>query len=241
LIYGEPSWINGIAWTLEIEIQFYLLMPLIAQLFRIPKGTPRRTLLAILALVAALFAQYGIQSPRLSLTLIHHLGFFLAGVLLADIYLNPPQSLRLGGRTGDLLALFSAALLVYVIHWNTHLAWFEAFLVAAFFFGTFHGRIAGRLFALRWLTIPGTMCYTAYLYHLFIISALMPWTVRLLPQAHALWLDSAIQMVIMLFPVFGVSAVLYLTIERPFIILSHTATRRWITPALKTNTATEVA
>jgi peptidoglycan/LPS O-acetylase OafA/YrhL len=42
LIFGEPSWINGIAWTLEIEIQFYLLMPLIAQLFRIRRDAVRR-------------------------------------------------------------------------------------------------------------------------------------------------------------------------------------------------------
>jgi peptidoglycan/LPS O-acetylase OafA/YrhL len=27
LIYGIPSWLGGIAWTLEIEIQFYLFMP----------------------------------------------------------------------------------------------------------------------------------------------------------------------------------------------------------------------
>jgi peptidoglycan/LPS O-acetylase OafA/YrhL len=241
LIYGEPSWINGIAWTLEIEIQFYLLMPLIAQLFRIRRSGVRRIVFTILAVSTSLFSQYGVQSPRLSLTVIHHLGFFLAGVLLADVYLNPPQSLRLGQRMGDLLVLSSAALLLYVIHWNVSLTWLEPFLVIAFFLGTFHGRFAGRLFATRWLTIPGTMCYTAYLYHLFIISVLMPWTIRFFPQTHPLWCDAAIQMLIMLLPVFLVSAVLYLTTERPFIVLSHTATRRWNSTSAKPEAVPEVA
>jgi len=38
LIFGGPSWINGNAWTLEIEVQFYLLMPVIARLFRVRRA-----------------------------------------------------------------------------------------------------------------------------------------------------------------------------------------------------------
>jgi peptidoglycan/LPS O-acetylase OafA/YrhL len=238
LIYGEPSWIGGIAWTLEIEIQFYLLMPLIAQIFRVHHSALRRFLLAFFAACAALFAQYGTQSPRLSLTVLHHLGFFLAGVLLADVYLNPPRSLRLGQRIGDLVALFSAVILVYIIHWNTEFVWLEPFLLAAGFLGVFHGRWTGRLFARKWLTIPGAMCYTAYLYHLFIITALMPWTIRLFPQTHPLGCDIALQMTILLLPVFLISAVLYLTTERPFIVLSHAATRRWNSSSAKSKAVT---
>ena len=34
IIYGRRSTINPVAWTLEIEIQFYVLLPLIIQLFK---------------------------------------------------------------------------------------------------------------------------------------------------------------------------------------------------------------
>jgi peptidoglycan/LPS O-acetylase OafA/YrhL len=241
LIYGQPSWIGGVAWTLEIEIQFYLLMPLIAQLFRIHHNALRRSLFAALAACASLFAQYGSQNPRLSLTVLHYLGFFLTGVLLADIYLNPPANLRLGQRLGDLLAFASVILLIYVIHWNTNLVWLEPFLVAAGFLGVFHGQWTGRLFALKSLTIPGTMCYTAYLYHLFIITAFMPWTIRLFPQTHPLWLDITLQMMFMLPPVFLISAILYLATERPFIILSHAATRRWSSSSAESTVTPGVA
>ena len=178
----------------------------------------------------ALFAQIVLpqmHNQRLSLSLAGHLEFFLAGVLLADIYLDPPRWLRLAAWAGDVCSVTSAALLVYVVHWQPSLAWVEPFAIAALFLGTFHGRWASRLFATRWLTVPGTMCYTIYLYHMFIIERCMPWTIRLWPQSQPLWLDAGVQMLAMLVPVLVVSAILYLTTERPFIILSHWATRRW--------------
>jgi peptidoglycan/LPS O-acetylase OafA/YrhL len=229
-IFGEPSWINGNAWTLEIEVQFYLLMPLLGRLFGLRGNGLRRWVLVALTVAAALFAQLvlpRLHDPRLELSLAGHLEFFLAGVLLADLYLDPPRPLLLAAWAGDLCALASAALVVYAVHWRPALAWCEPFGVAAFFWGTFQGRWAARLFALRWLTVPGTMCYTIYLYHAFILERCMGWTVRLLPPGHALWFDAGVQMLLMLPPVLLVSAILYLTTERPFIVLSHWATRRW--------------
>jgi peptidoglycan/LPS O-acetylase OafA/YrhL len=164
---------------------------------------------------------------RIDLSLAGHLEFFLAGVLLADLYLDPPRRLRLSAGATDVCAVAGGALTVYALHWRASLAWTEPFGVAAFFWGTFHGRWASRLFALRLLTVPGTMCYTIYLYHDFILEQCMPWTIRLLPPGHALWFDAGVQMLLMLPPVLLVSAILYLTTERPFIILSHWATRRW--------------
>ena len=35
LVYGRESAINGVAWSLEIEIQFYLLTPLLVLMFRL--------------------------------------------------------------------------------------------------------------------------------------------------------------------------------------------------------------
>jgi peptidoglycan/LPS O-acetylase OafA/YrhL len=234
IIFGEPSWINGIAWTLEIEIQFYLLMPLIAQLFRIHKAVVRRSILILLILLAAWVAPCGAHNPRLSLTIVCHIGFFLAGILLADIYLHPPRGFSMGPLKADLFALASGALLIYVVHWRPLQAWAEPFLIAAFFFSTFHGHWMGRIFSFPALTLTGTICYSTYLYHFFVIELLMPVTVRHLSSSHALWFDTGLRMLLILPPVLVVSAVLYLFTERPFIVLSHTLTRRWRTSAITT-------
>ena len=117
-VYGEPSWINGVAWTLEIEVQFYLILPFIAEIFRIRQTPWRRALLVALMLLSAGLAEAFVAVPgssRLSLSLALRFHFFLGGLLLADLYLLPPRR-RIGPRAGDLLAVMSAALLVFVLH-----------------------------------------------------------------------------------------------------------------------------
>ncbi len=227
-IFGDASWINGVAWTLEIEVQFYLVLPFIAELFRVRASGTRRAIFATLILVSALISQFLVVpsgNARLNLSLPLQLQFFLAGVLLADIYLDPPKFLRPGPRAGDAMAVLSALFLIYVLHWRPALGYLEPFLIAAFFLATFRGRWASRLFALKPFTILGGMCYTAYLYHMTLMRWIMPAAIRLVPGGHALWWDSAVQFALMLPPVFAVSAVLYLFAERPFIVLSHEVTR----------------
>lgn len=44
IIFGQPSLINGVAWTLEIEVQFYLLAPFLATIFAVRSKVLRRSL-----------------------------------------------------------------------------------------------------------------------------------------------------------------------------------------------------
>jgi peptidoglycan/LPS O-acetylase OafA/YrhL len=52
LIYGTLSPAMGVAWSLEIEVQFYLLVPVLTLLFAIRSRTIRRSSIAILILAA---------------------------------------------------------------------------------------------------------------------------------------------------------------------------------------------
>src|ERR1051326_4960715 len=45
LIFGQPSAIASVAWSLEIEVQFYVLVPLLAMVFSLRNTTLRRALL----------------------------------------------------------------------------------------------------------------------------------------------------------------------------------------------------
>jgi len=228
-IYSQPSWINGIAWTLEIEVQFYLLLPLFAELFRIRPTILRRAILISMLLASALVTHYWIEPSgwaRLNLTLAIQLHYFLAGLLLADIYLEPPRNLTLRPIVLDLIALLNFVLFVYVLHWKTSLAWLEPLLIAGFYFGVLFGKWASWPFRLRIVTLLGGMSYTVFLYHFFIVRKLLPLTVRLLPPVHALWFGATMQFLVLLVPVFGISAALFLMTERPFMTLSKEISRR---------------
>jgi peptidoglycan/LPS O-acetylase OafA/YrhL len=228
-IYGEASWINGVAWTLEIEVQFYLLLPLLAELFRIRPAMLRRAILVCLVLGSGMFAQYWVRpngGPRLNLSLAIQLQFFLAGMLLADLYLEPPGRVARGSPAGDAIAVASLAAFVYVVHWRGQLEWTEPVWAMGIYFGVLFGRWAGAPFRLRLVTLLGGMSYTVYLYHFYIVGKLMPLTVGLLPPKHALWFDAGMQFAAMLLPVFAISAMLFVTTERPFMVMSKGLSRR---------------
>jgi peptidoglycan/LPS O-acetylase OafA/YrhL len=233
VVYGEPSWINGVAWSLEIEIQFYILLPVLAALFAIRRTVARRAIWIALILATAVIAQFVVQpsgNSRLILSLANQLHFFLVGILLADIYLEPGKMPQQAAGFADGLTVLSGALLVLVLHRAQGLAWTEPFLILGLYLGVFYGKWSSRLFSLPALTLPGGISYTTYLYHFFIITLLFPLTVRMFPPVHALWWDAGVQFVLMLAPVFGVSAALFMLTERPFMVLSRRVARRFRQP-----------
>ena len=88
LIYEQWSTINGVSWSLEIEVQFYLIAPFLAVL--IYQGTPRfRRCLIVSLIVLTIGMKYfwtGHLPKRVLLSLPYYLDFFLTGMLLADFY-----------------------------------------------------------------------------------------------------------------------------------------------------------
>ena len=171
LIYGAPSTVLGVAWSLEIEIQFYLLVPLLTLVFAIRNSIFRRTLL-IAATVASLWAQDILlpHGPRFALSILAYVQFFLIGFLLADVFLtrsrSSPRSLY-----WDALALAGWPLLFIVLQSTALMHWTFPFLLFALYCAAFRGRWINRFFANSWIAAVGGMCYSIYLIHYEIISA----------------------------------------------------------------------
>ena len=212
-IYGETSRISMVLWSLEVEVQFYCIAPLIARVFLIPNATLRRLLLVLAVISASFFssafvAQWGI---RWQLSLGNFLQYFLAGFILVEIYLSADG----WGERGwwwDGGALIAGGLIL--AGGTTGLP----FLILAFYIGLLRGRVGYFLLSHRAITITGGMCYTIYMYHVFLMSIFC----RLLPQSGFVGMPLApaffLFAVLCGFFVLAGSAVPFILFERPCMV-----------------------
>lgn len=160
--------INSVAWSLEIEVQFYLLAPLIACIYCKMQPALRRTLLVLIALCASGLESFS-QIPILSLLTLAH--FFCAGILAADLFVsasNGAVSQGSGLKLGrfDFLALIAFGLWQALSILPQPIMFLVRPLIV---FLLLIAALRGPLFR-RFLSIPlvyliGGMCYTIYLWH----------------------------------------------------------------------------
>lgn len=172
IVYGGDSTINPVAWSLEVEIQFYILVPVLAQLFAIRSRIQRRSLIAGLIVVALIFQAFVVPADavRILRSVVNFLQFFLFGFLLADIYLVEWRSAPEPSLWWDLVSLAGWPLLPLL--WTSESVTRWAFPVVTFvlYCAAFRGRWSRKVFSMPLITTIGGMCYTTYLLHYQIIS-----------------------------------------------------------------------
>ena len=233
-VFHHASTLNPVAWSLEIEAQFYLLAPCLALLFLIKSTLARRlTLLAVM--IALGFATWSgplMVSPW-RYTLLRFLPYFLAGFYVADLYCTSwNRSPRHEFRWDLVTILTSVCILVLLLPPFNGLHYVDntirpgevpnpigillPFLLIPFLAGAFRSRIFQRFMTLQPVTVIGGMCYTIYLYHLTIISLVTRPLFKLfkpgLPLESELWITLAVCIPAVLV----ISAVLFALIEKPF-------------------------
>lgn len=182
-IYAALSTINPVVWSLEVEIQFYLLVPLLVYVFAIRDKRIRRTVLVVSTLALSVFGLSLNGHYRSSHSLVGTLQFFIAGFLLADLYLLDAPKRR--------TYLWDAA---GVVGWYLVLAtdkqWWNLMMplgLVAVYWSAFAGKLVNVLFRSRFTSTIGGMCYSIYLIHQQIIgvvamklhSAMLVWCVSL--------------------------------------------------------------
>jgi len=172
LIYGTFSPAMGVAWSLEIEVQFYMLVPLLTLLFAIKSRTLRRSTIGLL-IFAALSVQtlFPSHSSRISLSILAYVQFFLAGFLLADVFLTNWGEAPRKNLAWDLVALAGWPLLFVFLHSPVLTEWLFPPWIFLLYCAAFRGRFVNPFFSNRWITAIGGMCYSIYLLHYEVISA----------------------------------------------------------------------
>lgn len=216
-IFGKHPYPNYVLWSLEIEVQFYILAPILAQVFKIRNTSMRRGLLLgamLLGGVVSISAGSLMADPyRIIFSLAGSFQYFLAGFFLTDLYLTGSLVVRLRTFRWDFLFLMMFPLVVCFRNaWWLTVA--SPFIVLILLMGAFRGVLANKLLGLKWITTIGGMCYTIYMYHAFMISSMARLTCHW--QTHILWLDLLIQFFLMTGPIIVLSAVLFALFERPF-------------------------
>ena len=220
LAYQSMSTINGVAWTLEIEVQFYLLVPLLTLVYWIPSPLLRRAALlgSILAVVLSKVGMGANVGYPLTGSVLYYLDYFLGGLLLADWYATSNRAiarrLQSASRHWDLLAIaFGIACLLCPMNVRT----FN--LLPIVLLPAFACAIQGS--AINWLlsrplfVVVGGMSYTIYLYHFGVISAVGR-CVAPYAAGYSYPAALALQSIFVLPAIVAFCAVLYALIEKPW-------------------------
>jgi peptidoglycan/LPS O-acetylase OafA/YrhL len=215
LTYAHESLINTAAWSLEIEVQFYLLVPALSFLFAIKGKVPRRLTMVAMMLGFGLFqALIHHPSRRLELSILFYLQYFLAGFLFADIFLVDCQEKPIKNWYWDVVCLLAAPLIYLCTTYGVAARLLFPFATLAFYCGVMRSKVFNRIFTRAPVTIVGGMCYTIYLYHASILTILGRATFWM-RIGNIYWISFMLQLLLLGTAVVAISGVLFVLVERP--------------------------
>lgn len=215
--HGVLPLLNTVAWSLEIEIQFYLLAPLLFfVVYRIKKNKFRRA--AIIFLIIC-FQIFSIIVDLKYLSIVNFLHYFLLGLLLADLYLTKSSS-AFSFQKFNILAIITFCLIwIFDITGieNNKLKLIFGFIKLVSIFSFYYLVLftqSLRVLAKPLITNIGGMCYSIYLLHYPIISFFGNHLISY-QVSDVLLLNYLFYAVNILIAILAVSSVFFICIERP--------------------------
>jgi peptidoglycan/LPS O-acetylase OafA/YrhL len=227
LIFNAPPRLNPPAWSLEIEIQFYILSPVILWLYtRATAGAGRRAVLfgaAVLSLLGGqlLLQTFGYESA-LRWTLLTHAYPFLLGILVCDWSQEHRPFEQKTTPWADLGLLAGVVMLLVsgVVEETRRLDLAlikdvaRAGAIILIFWGASMGSHGRKILGNGWLALIGGACYSIYLVHVPVMQAVAE-------ILHRVWTPSSLMVAMpVAFVVMGLAGVVaglifYVLIERP--------------------------
>lgn len=211
IIFPKVYGLNDVTWTLEVEIQFYLLAPLFCQIFRISSARVRSMVL-LASTIVLLAIPYWVKLPVV--TLINFAGYFFVGMMIANATVHGGDWLRKFYRPVKILTGIALFFLLfgYFAPWDIFL---KLLPLTLFFvgYGVLNTGFWKRIFSYGLFPIIGGMCYTTYLLHNLFITFifLYGWYIPgdgILPLL--------LNVVWMMLAIFVIGAVVFKIVEQPF-------------------------
>ncbi len=234
LYHGIPI-LNGAAWSLEVEIQFYLIAPLFFSLFALNKLLRRFLFIVLIFIIVLIQSLY----PPDFFSLLGFAQYFFVGILLTDIYVTNNIPAIFVKNSALLIAIISFTLIIYLPLENRLQIPFTVpqffirlifpFLIGLLFISILKNKILKNIFSYKFIPIIGGMCYSIYLIHGIIISLIRDLPLKLHITQYYLP-NLFLQLLLFSIPVLLLSGLYYLYIERPFM------SSRWVEMLMKKNT-----
>ncbi len=210
-IFQEHSKVLPVAWSLEVEAQFYILAPLLSFVFYIRKDFFRRVLLFSLVTAGNIIEYNDLWNP--ASPFINFVCYFLMGMLLADLYCAKWRFFE-----NRQMCMWAGIIIFIGLHFifsvdARELFLLKMYLMAIFFYIAITNNWWKKLLSTQWISIIGGMCYSIYLLHLLIMSAVTKVLINI-PIENKL-LGFVVYGIIILAVVLVGSAIFYRLIEQP--------------------------
>lgn len=219
LVFGYPSPINPVTWSLETEAQFYLIFPAIFFFifaYRNPYWIATAFLLLIVGTLYIRNLLFFENHEHFSLSVLFYISNFCCGILFAWIYLRFKFLFWRKRFIWDLTTLLALVGLFYFYKPQDQVInnlMFNLSLLVLFI-GVFKGTFFNRICSSPLVFVIGGMCYSLYLLHLGAFHFLTPF---ILPKIQLLgygWSLMILAFTVLPISVF-IGSIFYLTIERP--------------------------
>ena len=222
LLFAVPPSVNPPGWTLEIEVQFYILAPLfVFLLYRLANARWRIIGLIVVILLWTWAGKYYtrnnhddvIDSPRFFYSILSKLPYFLVGFVVLELrrlHAGKPtagwvDALAIGGLVA--LLTVSTGFILPIVIW-------QCLFIGFFLYGALAGGRLTRLLNWGVLASLGGMCYTLYLIHLPVMELAVKLTSRLgLGMPYICYY--LVQAALIIPAVYVVAGILYLLVEQP--------------------------
>lgn len=215
-IYGKWSMINPVTWSLETEVQFYILAPLISSVLFIKNHRNRRILIVSVILILDFVIPYTLLDLReyhLHKSIINYLHSFLVGFAFVDIFLFGLDKIK-KSYLWDIIGVVS---LVLLFNFHPDTVKYERIYfdigVLGLFMAVFKGFVFNYIFTRELLVVIGGMCYTIYLLHYPVLFVIMKGMSAIPISNFAL--SIVVNFVVAIIGLLAVSAVFFKLIEQP--------------------------
>jgi len=221
LVFGQWSPINPVAWSLEVEVQFYLLVPILVTIFTMPTALRRGLLFSLIVSAPLTQNHISLESVNLDRSFLVYYQYFLVGFIFADFYISNLFRISawwtwigLGAGIGIwILSLSRGVLYDYFLPWS----------ILLFFLSGFYSPLIRSMLSSKIISSIGGMCYITYLIHYPMMHLIFKLTNSWSPGLGAT-VDFLFVTCIWLPVILIVCAVAFVVVERPF--MSHDWPRR---------------